>query len=163
MSLIKFLRFTRSLRSGKDQEKSYAEGQDNLVPDFHRSGSRPASVAEEPGRMSRARNAASDAPEARPGAGRWRAGLSGPRPALRADSKGQLSLEFVKVVRNDLSDADLELIPARPVGGAEGSRRSSTEKVVVSSGSPAEMPAIEPEVSRWSRFTARLFRSPDPG
>lgn len=82
---------------------------------------------------------------------RWLGGRSGPRATLRADAKGQLTLEFVKVVRNDLSDADLELVPARPLVAA-ASKRVAGEVIP-----PLE--AVEPEPSRWSRFTARVFGS----
>lgn len=69
---------------------------------------------------------------------------------LRADAKGQLSLEFVRVVRNDLSDADLELVPARAVGGVAPKSRGA-------GATPHSVEPLEPEPSRWSRFTARLF------
>lgn len=81
---------------------------------------------------------------------RWLSGRSGARPTLRADAKGQLSLEFVRVVRNDLSDADLELVPARPVGTIAPKSREVGP-------TPHSVEPLEPEPSRWSRFTARLF------
>ena len=41
-----------------------------------------------------------------------------PKPAIpqltRAPLQGELSLDNVKVVRNDLSDADIEIVPAKP-------------------------------------------------
>lgn len=85
---------------------------------------------------------------------RWLTARTGPRATLRADAKGQLSLEFVKVVRNDLSDSDLELVPAKPLL-ASAPKRST----VVTS--PA-METVEPEPSRWSRFTARIFGAGTP-
>jgi hypothetical protein len=36
------------------------------------------------------------------------------RPGIRPPVQGELSLDKVRVVRNDLSDADLEVVPARP-------------------------------------------------
>ena len=196
MSLIKLMRFAKSLRSGRDDVRAFQPAQDNLVPDFTRSGPRPDPVLEEPGRTGRARSglgsdganapasgagpfgkdasvnsancdfkqgemsldggagAHSTAPERGAGIGRWsgRAGL--PRPSLKADAKGQLSLEFVRVVRNDLSDSDLELVPTRlavqPAGepAAAGAVRGD---------------AMEPECSRWSRFRARIFRAGPTG
>jgi hypothetical protein len=85
---------------------------------------------------------------------RWLSGRTSPRATLRADSKGQLSLEFVKVVRNDLSDSDLELVPARPLVGSAPKR--------VAAGAAPGLEAVEPEPSRWSRFTARIFGSGNP-
>lgn len=85
---------------------------------------------------------------------RWLSGRTSPRATLRADAKGQLSLEFVKVVRNDLSDSDLELVPAKPLAAAAPKR-------VIGGAAPA-MEAVEPEPSRWSRFTARLFGAGNP-
>lgn len=37
-----------------------------------------------------------------------------PGPFTKAPVQGELSLDRIKVVRNDLSDADLEIVPARP-------------------------------------------------
>lgn len=78
---------------------------------------------------------------------RWLSNPFGPRPTLRADAKGQLSLEFVKVVRNDLSDADLELVPSRVAPPMSNPSKASSEA----------LENLEPEPSRWSRFTARIF------
>jgi hypothetical protein len=152
MSLINWLKSARSLRSSTDPNSSYAMTQDNLVPDFHRSGSRPVLFAEEPDRTGRGRVATepTNRPQATPG--RWKAQLPGPRPMLKADSKGQLSLEFVKVVRNDLSDSDLELIPSRP---SLAPKARTTQPATNSSG--PEIEPLEPEPSRWNRFTSRLF------
>ena len=51
--------------------------------------------------------------------------------------QSELSLDEVKVVRNDLSDADLEIVPAKPV------RRAEAEPM--------------PEENAWSRLTTRIF------
>ena len=51
--------------------------------------------------------------------------------------QSELSLDEVKVVRNDLSDADLEVVPAKPA------RRADTVPV--------------PEANAWSRLTTRIF------
>jgi hypothetical protein len=65
-----------------------------------------------------------------------------PKPAVQ----GELSLERIKVMRNDLSDADLELVPARmPAAPAT---------------SAPNLPAVEKaEVTRsvWGRVTTRFM------
>ena len=157
MSWINLLKFARSLRSGSDPDASYAMTQDNLVPDFHRSGSRPVLFAEEPDRTGRGRVSIESDVRPKPTEGRWKPNLIGPRPVLRADSKGQLSLEFVKVVRNDLSDSDLELIPARASAAAK-----ATAPVEETRALSASNESLEPEPSRWNRFTSRLFRVGSP-
>ena len=62
------------------------------------------------------------------------------RPLEKPAVQCELSLETVRPVRNDLSDADLEVVPAGPLGEA-ASRAEDREQ------------------SRflWSRLTARLF------
>jgi hypothetical protein len=147
--------------------------QENLMPDFTRSGPRPVQIAEDPslngtGRM---RMEMATAKKGTPmneqqvggtaagragSRGRWLNNPFGSRPTLRADAKGQLTLEFVKVVRNDLSDADLELAPARPSTPAPSSARNPAPEPAAGRGT-APLEPVEPEPSRWSRFTARLF------
>jgi len=70
-----------------------------------------------------------------------------PRPA-RAAVQGELSLEKVKVVRNDLNDADVELLPARP-----------TVTVSASSAISPVMTKTEPKTgsTTWNRLTSRLL------
>jgi len=60
--------------------------------------------------------------------------------------QGQLSLEGVKVVRNDLSDTDLEIVPVKPAVTAPPAAHTSSkiEK------------APSPE-NAWGRMTARIF------
>ncbi|MCX6930379.1 MAG: hypothetical protein NT154_45310, partial [Verrucomicrobia bacterium] len=60
--------------------------------------------------------------------------------------QGELSLESIKVVRNDLSDADLEVVPARPPAAPA---------------SPAAGPKTGTPVaqSTWGRVTTRIFRA----
>ena len=66
-----------------------------------------------------------------------------PRPT-RAAVQCELSLEKVKVVRNDLNDADVELMPARPT--------------VATSASSAISPAMnKTEPTTWNRLTSRLL------
>jgi hypothetical protein len=78
-----------------------------------------------------------------------RAGL--PQPGGVPPVQGELSLEKVRVVRNDLSDADLEIIPAAvPVAPAEP---------------PPLVAAIAkhgPEANAWSRLTTRFFGAGAP-
>ena len=75
-----------------------------------------------------------------------------PHPGGVPPVQGELSLEKVRVVRNDLSDADLEIIPAAtPVASAE---------------SPPLVAAIGkhgPAGNAWSRLTTRFFGAGTPG
>jgi hypothetical protein len=57
-----------------------------------------------------------------------------------APIQSELSLDEVKVVRNDLSDADLEVVPAKPA------RRADAVPL--------------PEANAWSRLTTRIFVRP---
>ncbi len=59
-----------------------------------------------------------------------------PRPAS-SPIQSELTLDEVKVVRNDLSEADLEIVPTKPVRRAEG--------------------APLREDNAWSRLTTRIF------
>ena len=61
----------------------------------------------------------------------------------RAPVQGELSLEKVKVVRNDLSDADVEIIAARP---AESIRENSSRESAITEAVPA-----------WNRLTSGLI------
>ena len=70
-----------------------------------------------------------------------------PKQALKQGSgpvQGELMLERVKVVRNDLHEADLELVS--PIAGAGAAQ-------------PAGRASAAPEAARvaWQRITARLF------
>lgn len=169
--------YARSLRSGRDKDLRFelAE-QDKLVPNFARRGDHPASIAEGSQDL-RARLASGTpggaalpaAPQgelplkttgsrragvfSRLSVGRWQLGNSDSKPVLKADSKGQLSLHLVKVVRNDLSDSDLELVPARvpKIDAAPPAEK----KPLPATASEQE---IEPETSRWSRFASRFLK-----
>src|SRR5258708_26563784 len=70
-----------------------------------------------------------------------------PRTAPAA-AQGELSLEKVKVGRNDLNDADVELLPARST--VTGSASSTTSPV---------MTKTEPKTgsTTWNRLTSRLL------
>jgi hypothetical protein len=73
-----------------------------------------------------------------------------PKPAHTAFPKapvqGVLSLDKVKVVRNDLSDADLEVVPVKSSVARQGGERTLA---AVSTGKPAGTP--------WEQWTARIF------
>jgi len=61
----------------------------------------------------------------------------------------ELSLDKVKVVRNDLSDADLEVVPMAAAGASLQNRP------------PALATALHRQMNgSWGRFTARLFQVP---
>jgi len=66
----------------------------------------------------------------------------GPKRAA-ASVQGELALDMVKVVRNDLNDSDLELIAGRLAGSAPSPIRS--------------LGASEGSGYLWSRLTTRLF------
>jgi hypothetical protein len=76
-----------------------------------------------------------------------RRGKSGERPAIPRFNKplvqGELSLDSVRVVRNDLRDSDLEIVAAKPVQPSP----------------PASVPAAcapRPD-NAWNRVAGRLF------
>ncbi|HWX20020.1 MAG TPA: hypothetical protein VN578_08955 [Candidatus Binatia bacterium] len=73
-----------------------------------------------------------------------------PKPLVQCE----LSLERIKVVRNDLSDSDLEVVQAKPLvvaGPSEILRQNSTPAL------PSACLAQRPEVSRWTRVSARFL------
>jgi hypothetical protein len=78
-------------------------------------------------------------------------GAKSARPkAGRTPVQGELSLEKVRVVRNDLNETDLEIIPAR------------LEKPVNPPGAPSAASPILPagirdDSTTWSRLTSRFF------
>lgn len=60
--------------------------------------------------------------------------------------QGELSLELVKVVRNDLSDADLEVVLAKqPAAGAKASQPEPSGAKAGGRATP------------WGRMSTRLF------
>ena len=68
--------------------------------------------------------------------------------------QAEMSLDSIRVVRNDLSDSDIEVVPARPLVVA-GPRE------ILEPGSKPDMqvPALnrEPAGTAWTRVSARLF------
>lgn len=70
-------------------------------------------------------------------AGPARSAFTQPARPPMAAIQGELSLDTVKVVRNDLSDTDLEIVPVKPARHAES------------------VPL--PQENAWSRLTTRLL------
>ncbi|MGH7970639.1 MAG: hypothetical protein ACREIC_18085 [Limisphaerales bacterium] len=60
--------------------------------------------------------------------------------------QGELSLEGVKVMRNDLSDTDLEVVPCKPAVPA-----------AMPAPTPPPAAAASPQVTTWGRVTGRIF------
>lgn len=85
--------------------------------------------------------------------GRWTLRVNpfktAPKPA-RAGVQGELSLEKVKVVRNDLSDSDLELVALKEGGKGKAGRPGATPFGGVA----------EAKAGFWARLMTRLFRKP---
>ena len=65
--------------------------------------------------------------------------------------QGELSLERVKVVRNDFSDSDFEVVPARVASSAQ------LPKPVA-----AVAEQLEPVGAAWSRLTTKFFGAGEP-
>lgn len=66
---------------------------------------------------------------------------------VRTPVQAELSLEKVKVVRNDLSDTDLEIIPAKLAKPAELPNVSN----------PVIQPITKTEPTTWNRMTSRVL------
>ena len=73
------------------------------------------------------------------------------RRAARPPAQGELSLDRIKVVRNDLSDADLEVVPA-------------STPAVEPSADPALtiVPNKGPETTAWGRVATRILSAGKP-
>jgi hypothetical protein len=65
-----------------------------------------------------------------------------PKPAVQ----GELSLERIQVVRNDLSDADLEIVPAKPMATPAAATPA-----------PRLIDKAEGAKSAWGRVTSRIL------
>jgi hypothetical protein len=74
---------------------------------------------------------------------------SSTKPAREPVVQGELSLDKVKVIRNDLSDSDLELVAA----GKQAEIRDQ-ENVFAGPG-----PAATTKSSLWAKVKSRLFRA----
>jgi hypothetical protein len=75
--------------------------------------------------------------------GRWRPGSTSHRKANGWHVQGELSLEGLRVVRNDLSDSDFEVVRARKRPGS-GGRENGVGR--------------QPLGMVWNRLSARLLR-----
>src|SRR5258706_6723320 len=78
---------------------------------------------------------------------RWRGG-----PAKKL-TQAEMSLEQVRVVRNDLSDSDLELAPRRAARSAESDLNPFAPRPIAAIGRPThEKLGMGDRVARWFRF-----------
>ena len=151
MKLISFFSLGRSLRESKDQFGTYNLEAANSIPKFEPSqrtlalDALPATQASEPREMP-----ASPLERVGAGAGNaWKTmvrNLVGPdktrrRPAVHGQI--ELNLDQVTVVRNDLSDADIELV----------ARNSKAARRAPETAFDGRQPG------GWMRLTQRLFRS----
>jgi len=66
------------------------------------------------------------------------------RGAAAKQVQGELTLERIQVVRNDLRDADLEIVPGRLMG-------------IPSGASPVLGSSVRPDTGGWSRMTNRMI------
>lgn len=102
MNLKSLLAVSRSFFGARGGKPSYAMSEECLLPKFGASSDQSLPVA--------------GAKAAGPSRGRFRTSFvpkhSDERP--RRAVQGELGLENVRVVRNDLGDADLELVEAKP-------------------------------------------------
>lgn len=155
MGLMQLLTATRSLSEAKDRPHRYKLMKDGWPTFGHavveESGGTVAEVAAERNTMKTEveEQSATTAKQAFP-LGRWTKNpfRSTAIPSRHASVvQGELVLEKVKPVRNDLSDSDLELISRKPV---------EQENVFAA---PAPGVEIAPKLSLFSRVKARLFRA----
>jgi hypothetical protein len=79
-----------------------------------------------------------------------RSGGKATKPAIprfpKPPVQGELSLDRIKVVRNDLSDADLEVVPAKPPAAP-----------AVTAPAPRAVEKAEATKSAWGRATSRFL------
>jgi hypothetical protein len=169
MSLLRLLSTGRSLVDFRDSGSRYRVTRQKLLPKFGSArnpfrapqrSERPAVPAVPAAAVTEPKGQPVRQPGLRPvlaTARQWRAWATGqvarwwrprPRPvraaqpaqAARLPTQGELSLASVKVMRNDLSDADLEVVPAR----------------VRAAGAVAVAKA-DAGSSAWGRMSTRLF------
>lgn len=113
MSLIRFLRATRSLDGSHDKPSPYRLPEENLLPKFG-SPARGRTRAQEDQKAKPLATAQTNA-TAMEGKERtwmfWRNWFAPkPKRAAAAPMQAELALDEVKVMRNDLSDSDLEIV-----------------------------------------------------
>lgn len=152
MSLLRLLSMGRSL-VGLKQEPTKYKLEQNFLPKFESAKGKNGGSA-----------AASIAPVRR------RSFFQNPFPSRNRPKSNrswvqcELALSSIKVMRNDLSEADVELIPVR-AGSKRGSdednsSRAQEESVrVEQSEKPSAAPAKGGRNRGWSELTVRLFES----
>jgi hypothetical protein len=69
--------------------------------------------------------------------------------------QGELSLENIKVVRNDLSDTDLEVVPSKVGGRAAANSAPALKAIPVA---PAKLAKPAPVETAWGRMSAAVSR-----
>ncbi len=173
MSLMRLLTAGKSLVGIKDTQSRYRIMDERLLPKFA-SKANPFRGTTKPGPALVSAQIAGSTPEQqprpvspsgqgvsvnRPERSRWLAGLR--RLLRRGEAPGaksaiprfnepmvqpELSLDAVKVVRNDLSDSDLEIVPATAQPAAAPSEPARAEPALESAAGPV-----------WTRVTGRLF------
>ena len=75
------------------------------------------------------------------------------RPTIRTISQAEMDLEQVRVVRNDLSDSDLELAPRRAARGPQKDINPFAPRPIAAIGRPThEKLGMGERVARWFRF-----------
>lgn len=85
--------------------------------------------------------------ERRPFLKRWS------KPTLRRLTQAEMTLEQVRVVRNDLSDSDLELAPRRAARSAQMDLNPFAPRPIAAIGRPThEKLGMGTRVARWFRF-----------
>ncbi len=67
-------------------------------------------------------------------------------PLGRSLLQGELSLDAVKVMRNDLSDSDLEVVRIKPPTPAPAAKPAASD-----------LPKATPTETTWSRVTGRFL------
>jgi hypothetical protein len=117
--------------------------------DFERAETAPPK--EEPTRKVRVtperRRIEQEPPERRQFLKRWS------RPTIRTISQAEMELEQVRVVRNDLSDSDLELAPRRAARGPQKDFNPFAPRPIAAIGRPThEKLGMGERVARWFRF-----------
>ena len=75
------------------------------------------------------------------------------RPTIRTISQAEMNLEQVRVVRNDLSDSDLELAPRRAARGPQKDLNPFAPRPIAAIGRPThEKLGMGARVAHWFRF-----------
>lgn len=158
MGLMQLLTVGRSLSEAKDHPHRYKLRTGNWPtfghgPSMRRSAAMKFEAEEEDREMKTDLEAekAAKAHVAYP-RGRWTQGAPAPGAEVKPGSQGELSLDRVKPVRNDLSDTDLELIPRQEKPKAEPEVAN-----VFAAATTADAPATPAKVSWWARLKSRLF------